>query len=437
MIRFCSLLFRFSLLLCGGILIIFLFLPAILTTTLPSILERNHIGDLEITIDRLTPWLIAGNLTAGDRRQPGLGASFQLHFSPADLLAGRINTLQLQGVTIDMAMADGKPVLRGFSMPGRESAEPPPSSPFTSLPAMIEHILVREAQLLVDPGNGRLQVFLLDGEYDLAWEKDSKGYCVTAITATINSEGDLPFSAKAQLSRRRDHFRADIDATIRELTASFGSPQNQVVLSGTATLRGEVDLSSGLDELLRVKADIGSTALRLAAGTAVITASEDAPLAFSLAGDSHELTLTASGLQLTQPFNATARLSALLQPGNRTATATLHVASDLLAEPATISMAGQMGPQAPSLEVVLHGPSQQILTTPAIVLGAHRLQANLGSGEHGLTVLIDGDIAQLTLPEHALELAQLKLGLPLSLTAPPGTSPPGKLSVEHIRFQGE
>lgn len=437
MIRFCSLLFRFSLFLFGGILIIFLLLPVILTTAASPLLERNHIHDLDITIDRLTPWLLTGNLTAGGRQQPGLGASFQLHFSPADLLAGKINTLQLQGVTIYMALVDGKPVLHGFSIPGQDPAEQPSPPAFASLPAMIEHIIVREAQLLVDPGDEQRLVFLFSGECDLAWKKDSDGYGVTAITAFINGEGELPFSARAQLTRRQDHFQADIDATIRDLAASFGSPRNQVALSGSATLRGKADLSPGLDELLNVKADIGSTGLRLAAGNAALTASEDAPLAFSLAGDSKELTINVSGLQLTHPFPATARLSALLQPGNRKASATLHVASDLLAEPATISMAGRLGPEAPSLEVVLHGPSQQILTEPPLILGAHRLQAHLLDDEHGMTVMIEGDIARLTLPEHTMELEQLKIGLPLPLTAPFGTSPPGKLSVEHIRFQGE
>lgn len=411
---------------------------------IPRLLSKNVINGFTVRISQLTPWSVTGSITIGESEaQAAVFSHFTLHYTPSDLIRGKITSLTLDGVTLRLAHSEGKLKLRNFTPPQRRSSSGSTSFAVPMLPFMLESLVIRNGHIMLEGFQHVHLPFAIEGQVHLDFAEDISGsYRLSALQAELLSEGLLPASLQADLEFPDEMARLRVKARLHEtgVLAQLLPLPPHTELVGAAQLDGEFLFPVDFKTLSHLEAQLQFPNLEISADGFNLVSSEQAPLTLTAAGTTESLNYDLKNVNVTQPGHIQAGLHGIFAPatGEFRGNGKLH--ADVLQQPAAIAMQGMIHPDAAELTVKVQGDRQQLQhVQPRILLGPYSLSARLRQNSTGPSKVITNlQIASAHIPEHELQMQDITSRMSLVLNSSnPIQEKPGKFTIGRIHYRNE
>ncbi len=390
---------RFQLLLTLPVLIVlgctifFLLLPSLLNTYLfPRLMAELPFTEKKLSLCQLTPWKTTGTLSLANGDEPTLSMPrFELHYTPASLIRGKIVGLLLDSVSIHLEMQGGNPVIRGLSAnnaPANTQSMAKDDSLAVLLPLSIETITLKNSSLTIHQDQQEPLKIMADGHFELEFVEQPDN---------------------------------------NKLLAGFSG---QLVTTGHLALSGAIDLHS-VDTGYEATATLSSLQFRQGDFLFATTAAEQ-PITLQLLGTLEKAQYTLANIVLAEPEKAILGMEGEIEPGKGLFHGRGHAVLKRTKSALAINFNGHTQQSKTSIDYMLAGEAFTI--ADAFSISPFTLEGYLAVDGAALTGQLRGKIPEIALKNNRTKLINLSLQMPLQYP-PPEAGTSGKLTIEQIRYQ--
>ncbi len=271
-----------------------LLIPYICDAILPSLLQKLPFEGKNIQISRITPWKTVGHFNITDKKSKFSSARFEIHYSPAKLYDGTIDTIILDGAFIELA-----PEL--FSSTKKSQTKVNDTSDlFSELPIIVERIIVSDMTIILRTKDNLAQSFHIDGTVDLSSTKQNKKYQLEQIHTEAATKGSLHSNITSTLEiKNQSHFlNTDILIKKIDLPQSFGLPP----FTGEIYSSSSISLDKKFENILNIELDATSSNFDLIFDNMAVSARQNVPLQIKVNGTPKKLSYDFKGIAINTPF---------------------------------------------------------------------------------------------------------------------------------------
>lgn len=429
----------------SAVMLSFSFAPHLINTQLiPYLLSKNSLDNIDADISYLTLWNLTGSLTVGDSddlptiKIPRISAVF----SPTGLKSGKIETIQLDGLTVRLIERNGKISLRSIQSSRSSQDYDIEGSSIPAFPVFADLLELRDCMIIIDRGDLPDITLNIQAKVEPTFRKDpSGGYILQKIQAEIISAGTIASTIHAEFQVTGEGPVVHIAANLPDLSNIFPLLASQLTakLSGGGQLTTEIQLTNNFRAIKKLNAEITLQDLDINSNSFHLVNNPDSPLLLSVSGSGNDFEYSVSGAHLSQPAEATTYLQGryLLTTGEFTGKGELEVSS--LQEDIQVEFKGVANPEQLEAELIFHGKTQNItLQSGKIDLGQYSVKSTVKTVDENILIANTINISNAILKEQKLEVHNITSSL--SYTYGEATAKrkgSGKFSIERMHFNGE
>ncbi len=402
-----------------------------------EIAEKIPFVRKELSLSRISPWRLSGRILIGDEGESGIEIPrFELAYSPAGLMQGRIDSLLIDSAAVHLEKKDGKVQLRGLQT---KEKSPNQSGEFVlpPLPIGLKTIVLQNCRIVYQEKD-RSYSSDFDAQLHLSYSDEAEtGRLLQAVDGHLVSRINPAISGTFTAEATTAGYKALFDITMADLaeTAALLPFMKDMAIEGSAGLQVNLELES----LTRVShytaiLEMHSLALQQAAVT-FGNSKAGSPIILQIQGTPAKGEFRLDGLGLLQPeaglleFTGGYNLSAAsiegavrLVPARTGAAVTLEYQAEVGAE-TTIDYQLKGEPFTSVDDVVLEAGfsgygSVQVLP-------------------ESFTGTLVGTVPRIEEKSRGIVLEGLSIMLPLHYPLlAPGLTVPGNLFIDEIHYQG-
>ncbi len=429
----------------SAVILSFSFAPHLINTQLiPYLLAKNTLDKLEADISYLTPWNLTGNLTLGNSddlpaiRIPRISAEF----SPTGLKSGRVDAIQLDGLTVRLVERDGKISLRNIQ-PSRSSQNYSDKAySIPTLPVIADLLELRDCLILIERADLPDITLHIQARVEPTFSKNPSGkYILQKIQAEIISADSISATIHAELQTTDDGHTLHIAANLPDLSdiSTLLTPQLFNKLSGRGQLATDIELSQNFGTIKKLDAEIAFHELDMNTNSFHLLNTPDSPLLLSVSGSGNDFEYSLAGIHIIQPVEAETHLHGryALATGEFTGKGELQVSS--LQEDIQMEFNGVATGKHLEAELAFSGKTQHItLQSGKIDLGAYSLKSTVKKVAEDFLITNTITISNVALKEHKFEVHNIDSTLNYTYSeAAANRKGSGKLTAQKMHFNGE
>ncbi len=418
---------------------IFLLLPYLCDTyLLPRLVKNLPFSEKELSISRISPWKTRATVTLADTNREAFSIPrIELHYSPASLLRGAIDTLLIDSASFHLGTTGGIPAIRGFSVSpqsgGREETTPGMVLPFT-----VENILIKNCTLTFYSDKGETVNLITNSRLRLEYHNQGADQKIlTDISGEILTRGDLNLSGTIKIYNfgKKQEVHLQLEAANIEQLAEFLPQRNNLKLTGSAAVTSTVHLEK-LTQVKNFQAKVELSRFRFNDDQILIeNRSKETPIALQLKGNLDEMEYSLTEVSVAAPEQSTLDLTGTLNISERTFSGNGQLMVERTQSPFTVIFNGIHTDQSTQLKYELQSTAFQLLDrfsfTPVAVVGNIDIKGTDFSGNFDLQV------SKITDDKNQTSLLNTSLHIPFEYPIPEDSSPPTwHFSVEEVSHQG-
>lgn len=421
-------------------LLLLLFLPFLCDTfLLPKLVSTLPFTKKELSLSRITPWQVRGTLRLG--QSDGIVASipkFELHYRPLQILQGHVDTLLIDGASLELRQNNGSLSLADDS--SRSSVKTTPASPLKrALPFIVDTIVFRDSILkLQQPIAGG--DFLLNGRVQLkSTTKEGEHILHTIVAHTdISGTAELSATITAGLSEEEIHISTQMNIPNMHDICRVIALDRAGIPGASVTATGEMALSSKTFKIKNYSFDATAENVRYAVDDLIIELTDPtSPILLSVTGNGDDLSYALSNVSFNGPqLRADYTAHGTVQLNKKTFDLQSTLYSSDLKNPFELSGTGSYAAQSLTGDLLLE--SDTFSPRPGTTIGPLQLRSNIRFIDKVLSVSTDGNVAYARF--HPMQLGAEDIGLDLFFQYPlqiPSKKKENSLTIAAINYKGE
>ncbi|BHH82139.1 intermembrane phospholipid transport protein YdbH family protein [Desulforhopalus sp. 52FAK] len=388
-----------------GITLLFMLLLPFLCNTylLPRLIEDLPFSQKEFSLSRISPWKTIGTLRLSeDNTLVASIPKFELHYSPLTLMRGEIDTLLIDGSTLQLMQKDKRIV---FSKSGEKttSKKKSKSSITTRLGITVNKIVIRDSHLRIQTEKAE-QDLTVDALLEIDSRRVNRKYELTDITAKIETAGDLNLTSSIRADFEPNEILLKADIHIPNITdLSQITAIDQTILPG-GSLDSTTDISVQAETLalntFNLNAHIDNVRGSFN-GVATKQTLRDVPVQVSITGNQDTLKFNLTNLSIeTSQVGFDCNSSGTIEASSKT----FHIVTDLysrqLQSTFTLKSSGRYENQSFNASVDLI--SDKLTINPNITTSPIQLNGNIFYGNDVLESRLTGNIDRIQMSARQL-----------------------------------
>ncbi len=426
-------------------LLLFLSAPYLLNSfLLPKILSKNDIREVVLQISHLTPWSCTASFTAGNAEISDISVGqINANFSPLDLLKGQLKSMVFDGVTIRLALVDGKLAFRTLSFPTHDTSDDDQGTvTLPPLPFMAETVILNNCHLLIERPDQENIAVTLHSTARLNFSKTpSNTYILSGLDAKILSEGNLQASLQMDLQEMNDKHSLTLEATIPKLASLstlFDLPAN-IRIHGQTYLQAKVGFSRNFSSISTINTLLTFPGLQVSTDAFSASGKPENPFQLYIHGDSRLLEYEFTNIHLSSPQKVDAFIHGTVDLFAHTIKGTGEIQAESFQDITLLELQGTYQPSGSHILLRATGNKQQFVTDNlTVATGPYTItsEVNLSPGTTRLSQKTA--IESLHIPLYELQLKTISSQLSYLLDVHnPDTSESGTFSIGQIQYKKE
>jgi hypothetical protein len=425
-------------------LLLFLFTPYLLNSfLLPKILADNEIRGVTLQVSHLTPWSCTASITAGNAETNDISAAqIKASYTPLHLLKGQLTSVVFDGVTIRLALIDGKLSFRTLSFPTTDANDDNQAVVLPPLPLMAETLILNNCHLLIERPNQDDIVFTLHSTARLNFSKTtSNTYTLNGLDAKILSEGNLQAAIQIDLQAINDQHSLTLEATVPKLAslrALLGLPVSIRIL-GNAHLQARIGFSKDFSSISTINTRLTFPEFEVFSDDFSTNSTTENPLQLSIHGNTKLLDYELTNIHLSSPQKMTTFMKGTVDLLGHTVNGTGQMQVDSFLDIIALELQGSYQASGSNILLRATGKKQQFESeTITLATGPYSITNEIHLSPDTTRFLHKAEIASLHIPDQELQFKSISSQLSYLLDAHnQENSAPGNFSIGQIQYKNE
>lgn len=421
-----------------GSIFVFLLLPYLSDRyLLPQLIKELPFTERELSISRITPWQIRGTVTFADRDKHTLSIPrFELHYTPGDLLRGKISRLLIDSASLHVVMLNGQPVIQGLTV-GSASTEQKEKTPKLLLPLAVETIVVKNSTLVFHRSEDESFTFIADGRFSSDFvEQTENRKLLSGLTGEILLRGDIALSGKFEAKALDDGHEVSwqmLAPNIGQL-AKFFTQLRELQPTGELSLNGKAKIEK-LSRIASYEATAKLSQFRFAKNSFILeNKSVEKPVILFLEGDLEKTRYNLTNVVLAGPEKASLDLEGELGIFKGEISGIGHIFFERTQSQVTINFNGYNNESGNKVNFQLK--SDAFILADSLSLSSFSIDGMAGFKNSILSGYLDGQIPKVFHGSSETALVDLSFQMPFQFPHPDDKSiVPGEFTIAEIHHQ--
>ncbi len=374
---------------CGFLLLL---LPSLLNVYLfPRLIADLPFAEKELSLFRITPWKASGTLNLADPDQPVLSAPrFELYYTPASLIRGKISGMVLDSASVHIEMQDGHPVIRGLTgndSPAVEQSNQNDHALTVVLPLALEKITLKNCSFTLHQAHEKNSTIIVDGRFTIDFlEQPDNKKLLTTVSGQIETRGEAELTGTVALKSVDNGYEA-----IASLS-SLQFRQNNLLFATTATKQ---------------------------------------PITLQVTGNLEKARYALTNIALVEPEKATLTMQGEIEAQRGLFHGIGHIFLERLKSTVAINFTGETQQSKSNIDYTL---TSEAITVTDTSVSPFTLEGTIALDGATLAAQLRGKIPEINLKKNSTKLINLSFQMPLQYP-PPQKGAPGGIKIEQIRYQ--
>ncbi len=421
-----------------GSTIIFLLLPYLFDIYLsPRLIAELPFTQKKLSISRLSPWETRGTLILANNDQPTLSIPrFDLHYTPASLLHGKIAEVILDSASLQIEIQNGHAAIKGFPFQTSSSKQENKTSPFI-LPLAVETIILKNCSITFEGDFQYPVTLLIEGQVSLSFlEQPEKKKLLSALSGRIQSHGALDLDGEFGLKLMESGYQSHLQLQLPDIgqIPNLVPELKDARLKGSLSINGNAHIDQLLNQITGYEATVKLPGFRYSQNKVVFqNMSEQTPLTLQISGNAEQARYTLANVTLTEPEKSTLDLKGEMNISERTYSGISHLLFERTHASTTISYNGKNQKSGTSINYRLD--SNAFTLDDTLSVSPFTAEGKVDFDGATFVGTLNSRIPEIALNKSETKLINVSLQLPFRYPVlSEGTA--GELTIKEIQYQG-
>jgi len=401
---------------------------------LPKIIDGLPFANKEMSLSRISPWKIRGTFSAEENGQNAIIVpKFEIHYTPVDLLKGKISHLLIDSAAIHLEKRAGKLGIRGMREKNLRAGKAAVST-MPALPVWVEKIVIKNSLLALHASDSSRENLNIDGVIHLRFQKSVTGGSVlNGVEGKILTLGALHTITRFATERIEGGHAVSYDTQVADIAAlQRVIPQLQRFdIQGKASVVGSLQ-TAGINILREFKTEIKLGEFHLGKDNLVLkNKGVKEPLLVKLQGTPEKVEFEVSQALLSKPEGCPFSLTGEYWIPQQTFSGKAVFLPDRTAAKLSVDFKGTNVASRINTSYLIKG--EPFSLTDSLFIGGQTAEGEMELSNGTISAKLSGRISKIK--EKELVLRGISLDLPFNYPAlAHGVTIPGSLVINEIEY---